>query len=89
MTITLKASVIRFTLQHIKSKFRSSFDITSDYVEEDILFFQLVVLFLMKKTKKRKRKEWVWELFREREENRGFNNLIQEIKLADTESFLG
>ena len=43
----------------------------------------------MKKTKKRKRKEWVWELFREREENRGFNNLIQEIKLADTESFLG
>ena len=42
----------------------------------------------MKKTKKGKRKKWVRELFRKREENGGFNNLIQEMKLADTESFL-
>ena len=28
------------------------------------------------------------ELFRKRDENGGFNNLIQEMKLADTESFL-
>ena len=41
----------------------------------------------MKKTKKGKRKKWVRELFRKREENGGFNNLIQEIKLVDTESF--
>ena len=40
-------------------------------------------------TKKRKRKKkWVRELFRKGEENGGFNNLIQEMKLADTESFL-
>ena len=34
----------------------------------------------MKKTKKGKRKKWVRELFRKREENGGFNNLIQEME---------
>ena len=44
----------------------------------------------MKKTDKgKKKKKWVLELFRKREDNGGFNNLIQEIKLADRESFLG
>ena len=55
LTITLKISVIRFTLKYIKSKFWSSFDITSDSEEEDVLFLELLVLFLMKITKKRKR----------------------------------
>ena len=60
-----------------------------DSEQEDILFLQLVVLFLMKKTKKRKRKKkWVRELFRKGEENGGFDNLIQEMKLPDTETFL-
>ena len=64
-------------------------NITFDSEQEDILFLQLVVLFLMKNTKKRKRKKrWVRELFRKGEENGGFNNLIQEMKLADTETFL-
>ena len=62
---------------------------TSDSEEGDILFWQPVVLFLMKKTKKRKReKKWEQELFRKGEKNGGFNNLIQEMKLAGTESFL-
>ena len=88
MTIALKTSVIRFTVQYIKSKFSSSFDITSDSGEEDILFLKLVVLFLMKKTKKRKgKKKYVRGLFRKGEENEGFNNLIQEMKLADAENF--
>ena len=47
-----------------------------------------MVLFLIKKTKKGKRKKWIQELFWKVEENGGFNNLIKEIKLADTESFL-
>ena len=55
--------------------------------EVDILFLQLVVLFKMKK-KKKKRKKWVRELFRKREEKGAFNNLTQEIKLANRESFL-
>ena len=41
----------------------------------------------MKKAKKGKRKKMVPGLFRKREENGVFSNLIQEIKLADTESF--
>ena len=41
----------------------------------------------MKKAKKGKRKKkWVRELFWKRGENGGFNNLIQEIKLAHRES---
>ena len=53
---------------------------------KDILFLQLVVLFKVKK-KKRRKKIWVRELFRKREKGT-FNNLIQKIKLADWESFL-
>ena len=59
----------------------------SDSEEEDILFLQLAVLFKMKKKKERKRKKWVRELFRNREEKGAFNNLVQEMKLADRESF--
>ena len=61
----------------------------SDSEEEDILILQLLVLFKIKKRKKRKRKISVRELFRKREEKGAFNNLIQEIKLANRESFLG
>ena len=61
----------------------------SDSEEEDILFLQLVILFKMKKKKERKRKKWVRELFRKREEKGAFNNLVQEMKLADREFFLG
>ena len=53
---------------------------------KDILVLQLVVLFKVKK-KKRRKKIWVRELFRKREKGT-FNNLIQKIKLADWESFL-
>ena len=53
----------------------------SDSEEEDILFLRLAVLFKMKKKIERKRKIWVWELFRKREEKGPFNNLIQEIAL--------
>ena len=59
----------------------------SDSEEEDILFLQLVILFKMKKKKERKRKKWVRELFYKREEKRTFNNLVQEMKLANRESF--
>ena len=59
----------------------------SDSEEEDILFLQLAVLFKMKKKKERKRKKWVRELFRKREEKGAFNNLVQEMKLTDRESF--
>ena len=39
------------------------------------------------KRKRRKRKKWVWELLRKREGKGTKNNLIQEIKLANRESF--
>ena len=60
----------------------------SDSEGKDILFLQLVVLFKMKKKKRRKRKIWVRELFRKREEKGAFNNLMQKMKLVDRESFL-
>ena len=60
----------------------------SDSEEKDILFSQIVVLFKMKKKKNRKRKKCVQKLFRKREKKGAFNNLIQEMKLADWESFL-
>ena len=59
----------------------------SDSEGKDILFLQLVVLFKMKKKKRGKRKIWVRELFRKREEKRAFNSLIQKMKLADRKSF--
>ena len=59
----------------------------SDSEEEDILFLQLVILFKMKKKKERKRKKWVRDLFRKREGKGAFSNLVQEMKLADRESF--
>ena len=59
----------------------------SDSEGTDILFLQLVVLFKMRKKKRRKREKWEKELFRKREEKGAFNNLIQKIKLADRESF--
>ena len=43
---------------------------------KEILFLQLVVSFKMKKKKRIKRKKWVLELFRKREEKGAFNNLI-------------
>ena len=54
---------------------------------KDILFLQLVVLFKMKKKKRRKRKIWERDLFRKQEEKGAFNNFIQKMKLADRESF--
>ena len=48
----------------------------SDSEGKDILFLQLVVLFKMKKKKKIKRKKWVRELFRKREQKGAFNNLM-------------
>ena len=54
----------------------------SDSDEEDILFLQLVVLFKMKKKKKRTRKIWVQELVRKQEEKGTFNNLIQKNKIT-------
>ena len=63
------------------------FDVLSDSEEEGILFLQLVVLSKMKKKKKKKREKWVRELFRKREEKGAFKNLIQEIKVANRESF--
>ena len=59
----------------------------SDSEERDILFLQLVVLFKMEKNKSRKRKKWVRELFRKWEEEGAFNSLIQEMELANRESF--
>ena len=59
----------------------------SDSEGTDILFLQLVVLFKMRKKKRRKREKWEKELFRKREEKGAFNNLIQKVKLADRESF--
>ena len=59
----------------------------SDSEGKDIIFLQLVVSFKVKKKKRRKRKIWVRELFRKREEKRAFNSLIQKMKLADRESF--
>ena len=59
----------------------------SDSEEKNILFLQLVDLFKMKKKKRRKRKIWVRELFRKREEKGAFNNLIQKMKPAERESF--
>ena len=53
---------------------------------KDILFLQLVVLFKMKKKKRRKRKIWVRELFRKREEKGAFHSLIRKMKLTDRES---
>ena len=58
----------------------------SDSEEEDILFLQLAVLFKRKKKEESKRKIWVQELFRKQEEKGAFNNLIQEMKLANRES---
>ena len=55
----------------------------SDSEGKNILFLQLVVLLKMKKEKK---KEWVRELCRKREEKEAFNNLMQKMKLADRES---
>ena len=82
-----KASAIRFTYN--KSEFWSSFDIMSCSEGKDILFLQLMVSFKMKKNKRRKWNKWVQELFCKREEKGTFNNLIQKMKLADRESFLG
>ena len=59
----------------------------SDSEGKDILFFQLAVLFKMKKKKRRKRKKWERELSRKREEKGAFNNLIQKMKLADRAPF--
>ena len=56
----------------------------SDSEKKDILFLQLAVL--LKMQEERKRKKRVRELFRKREEKGAFNNLIQEMKLADRES---
>ena len=49
------------------------------------------MVFLKKKRKRQKRekeKKWVQELSRKGQEKRVFNNLMQEMKLANTESFL-
>ena len=56
----------------------------SDSEKKDILFLQLAVL--LKMQEERKRKKRVRELFRKQEEKGAFNNLIQEMKLADRES---
>ena len=56
----------------------------SDSEKKDILFLQLAVL--LKMQEERKRKKRVRELFHKQEEKGAFNNLIQEMKLADRES---
>ena len=54
-----------------------------------ILFLQLVVLFKMKKKKKRKRKKRYQNYFANEKKKEHFNSLVQKMKLADRESFLG
>ena len=54
MAIIFKISV-RFTLQELRCEFSSSFDIISGFEEEGILFLQIVIVFGMKKKKKKMR----------------------------------
>ena len=81
----LKVSV-GFTLKELRCDFSSSVYILSDSEEGGILFWQIAVMFEMKKKNESKRKHRVPEFFHKQEEKRSFNNLI--IKIADRESFL-
>ena len=54
MPIIFKISV-RLTLKELRCEFSSSFDIISGSEEGDILFLQIVIVFGMKKKKKRMR----------------------------------
>ena len=58
-----------------------------DPEEEDILFLQLPVLFKMKKKKEKKTKNGYGNYFVNEKKKKAFNNLVQEMKLADRESF--
>ena len=57
----------------------------SDSEEEDI--FTTSDFVQNEKEEREKKKKWIRELFRKREEKGAFNNLVQEMKLADRESF--
>ena len=79
MAIIFKISV-RLTLKELRCEFSSSFDIISGSEEGDILFLQIVIVFGMKKKKKRmrvKKKLCTLEFFHKQEEKRPFNNLTR------------
>ena len=56
----------------------------SDSEEEDI--FTTSDFVQNEKEEREKKKKWIRELFRKREEKGAFNNLVQEMKLGDRES---
>ena len=58
---------VRFTLKELKCELSSSFYIISDSEEGDILFFQITVMFEMKKKNESKRKHLVLEFFHKQE----------------------
>ena len=74
LAIILITCIIRFTLKKIRSELLSSFEIMPDSEEGYILFLQPAVMLKTKIKNERKRKYWVPEFFRKREEKGAFNN---------------
>ena len=69
---------VRFTLKELRCELSNSFDIISGSEKGGILFFQIVVIFEMKKKNGNKTKHQVPDFFHKHEEKRPFNNLTRK-----------
>ena len=90
MAIIFKISA-RFTVKELRCEFLSSFDIVSGSEEGGILFLQIVIVFGMKKKRKKRmrvKKNFAYWNFFTNNKKKDHSTIWQELKLAESESFL-
>ena len=82
-----ETSVLRFHLQ----RFRARNSNEMDYSEEEELPLLAFVLidesFETVRKKRRRHRFWVWEIFKQRDQQEVFSNLLRELQLGDIENF--
>ena len=90
MAIIFKISA-RFTVKELRCEFLSSFDTVSGSEEGGILFLQIVIVFGMKKKRKKRmrvKKNFAYWNFFTNKKKKDHSTIWQELKLAKKESFL-
>jgi len=69
---------------------KSSAEQTSDHFEEELALLTFVLIddvHKVERKKKRKHRFWIREIYKKRDQQRAFSNLLRELRLGDREFY--